>query len=119
MPGEGKYGGAHVAYRDWEEHLRKRDMAATGSGAALFLRATQRGRLNPPIGRHWFRGRPTRRGRRSHPSVGLRWLQHQLNALHLMAVMVRWGVPRPWALRLARRWERASRAWLYTANPKA
>ena len=42
-----------------------------------------------------------------------RFLRHHLNALHVMAILVRWGIPRTWALAMARRWERASRWWLY------
>jgi hypothetical protein len=41
-------------------------------------------------------------------------LRHHLNALHVMAFLVRWGIPRRWALTIAGRWERVSRRWLYT-----
>ena len=42
-----------------------------------------------------------------------RFLRHHLNALHVMAILVRWGIPRTWALAMARGWERVSRWWLY------
>ncbi len=45
-----------------------------------------------------------------------RFLRHHLNALHVMAILVRWGIPRTWALIVARRWERVSRWWLYPAG---
>ena len=107
-----------MAYRDWEAHLSERHVSATRSGTPARHRVIQQNRPSPPIGCHWIAGRRSRRGSRSHGSVGLKWLQHRLNALHLMAGMVRWGVPKPWALALARRWERASRAWLYTPKVK-
>ena len=45
-------------------------------------------------------------------------LQHQLNALHVMARLVRLGFPRLRALALARRWERVVHPWLYPVlNP--
>jgi hypothetical protein len=40
-------------------------------------------------------------------------LQHHLNALHVMARLVRLGLPRPRALGLARRWERVIHPVLY------
>jgi hypothetical protein len=107
-----------LAYRDWEAHLSERHVDATRSDTPALHRAMRQNRLGAPIGCHRIAGRPSRRWSRSHASVGLRWLQHRLNALHLMAAMVRWGVPKPWALALARRWERASRAWLYTPKVK-
>ncbi len=48
----------------------------------------------------------------------LHGLQHQLNALHVMARFVRLGFPRPRALALARWWERMVHPWLYPVlNP--
>ncbi len=40
-------------------------------------------------------------------------LRHRLNALHIMALLVRCGMPKASALAIARRWERVSHAWLY------
>jgi len=45
-----------------------------------------------------------------------RFLRHHLNALHVMAALIRWRIPRTWALAMARRWERVSRWWLYPAG---
>jgi len=42
-------------------------------------------------------------------------LQHHLNALHVMARLVRLGLPRPRAHTLARWWERVVHPLLYTA----
>jgi glycosylphosphatidylinositol transamidase (GPIT) subunit GPI8 len=45
-----------------------------------------------------------------------RWiflLRHHLNALHVMAFLVRLGISRRQALVLAGRWERLSHRWLY------
>ena len=41
------------------------------------------------------------------------WLQHHLNALHLMALCTRLGCPRLRARTLARWWERLAHPWLY------
>ena len=57
--------------------------------------------------------RQSRLPSRSEVSTIRRSLRHHLNALHVMAILVRWGVPRTWALAMARRWERVSRRWLY------
>jgi len=43
-------------------------------------------------------------------------LQHHLNALHVMARLVRFGLPRPRAHTLARWWERAVHPLLYSAR---
>jgi hypothetical protein len=40
-------------------------------------------------------------------------LRHHLNALHVMTFLMRRGLSRAWALRLARRWERLAHAFLY------
>lgn len=106
-----------VAYREWETHLCERHVASRRSGASWPVPVLRHPRPSPGIARRGNAGRTSRRLSRGHACVGLRWLQHQLNALHLMAALVRWGVPRPWALALARRWERASHAWLYAAEP--
>ncbi len=45
------------------------------------------------------------------------WLQHHLNALHLMALVIRLGCPVPRARTLARWWERLTHPWLYGAHP--
>ncbi len=45
----------------------------------------------------------------------LHGLQHHLNALHVMARLVRLGLPRPRALALAGWWERAVHPLLYPA----
>ncbi len=45
--------------------------------------------------------------------MGIRVLRHQLNALHVLARLVRLGVPRPAALALARTWERIVHPVLY------
>jgi len=39
--------------------------------------------------------------------------RHHLNALHVMAFLVRRGVPPAWARTIARGWERVSHRWLY------
>jgi len=43
-------------------------------------------------------------------------LQHHLNALHVMARLVRFGLPRPRAHALARWWERVVHPLLYSAR---
>ncbi len=43
----------------------------------------------------------------------LRWLRHHLNALQIMALGVRLGVPRDRARRFARCWERIAHPLLY------
>lgn len=43
-------------------------------------------------------------------------LQHALNALHEMAVLVACGLPRCHALRPARGWDRIVHPWLYGAR---
>ena len=43
-------------------------------------------------------------------------LQHHLNALHVMARLVRLGLPRPRAHALARWWERVVHPLLYSAR---
>jgi hypothetical protein len=43
-------------------------------------------------------------------------LQHHLNALHIMARLVRLGLPRLQALTLARWWERGVHPMLYPAR---
>jgi hypothetical protein len=45
----------------------------------------------------------------------LHGLQHHLNALHVMARLVRVGIPRPRALALARWWGRVVHPLLYPA----
>ena len=45
----------------------------------------------------------------------LHGLQHHLNALHVMARLVRVGLPRPRALALARWWEQVVHPLLYPA----
>ena len=40
--------------------------------------------------------------------------RHHFNALHVMAFLMRLGMPRSWALAIARRWERVSHRWLYS-----
>lgn len=45
--------------------------------------------------------------------VALQFLQHHLNALHVMAIFVRVGVPRPTARLIARWWERLFHPFLY------
>jgi hypothetical protein len=45
----------------------------------------------------------------------LHGFQHHLNALHVMARLVRLGLPRPRALALARWWERVVHPLLYPA----
>jgi hypothetical protein len=40
-----------------------------------------------------------------------RWLQHHLNALQILAILIRLGVPRPWALAVARQWGQVSHGW--------
>lgn len=42
-----------------------------------------------------------------------RRLHHHLNALHIMAVLLRTGLPLPVALRIARGWERLVHPLLY------
>lgn len=42
-----------------------------------------------------------------------RHMQHHLNALHVMAALVRYGSPRRHALSLARWWELRVHPWLY------
>jgi hypothetical protein len=44
-----------------------------------------------------------------------RWMQHHLNALHVMALLHRCGCPHPHALTIARRWETVAHPWLYGA----
>ena len=105
-----------MAYRDWETHLCERHAAEARSGALAPLPALRQRRPIPPNALNRTAGRPSWRVPRGHTSVGICWLQHKLNALHLMDTLVRWGVPRPWALTLARCWERISRAWLYAAE---
>jgi hypothetical protein len=46
----------------------------------------------------------------------LNMLQHSLNALHVMAVLIGCGVSRRRALRLAQRWEHVVYPWLYTRH---
>jgi len=48
-------------------------------------------------------------------AMALHTLQHHLNALHVMARLVRLGLPRPRALALARWWERVVHPLLYPA----
>lgn len=50
------------------------------------------------------------------PSTWRFILQHHLNGLHVMALLVRLGVPRQRARALAGRWERLSRRWLYAGE---
>ncbi|HSB73763.1 MAG TPA: hypothetical protein VLT62_30935 [Candidatus Methylomirabilis sp.] len=45
--------------------------------------------------------------------MALQFLQHHLNALHVMAVFVRVGVPRPTARLIARWWEGVFHPLLY------
>jgi hypothetical protein len=39
-------------------------------------------------------------------------LHPRLNALHVMAILIRWGCSRPRARRFARVWERLTHPWL-------
>ena len=107
-----------MAYRDWEKHLCERHVAPRLSGPPWFppslWRRSRHGQGIAALGQTDWQSRLSSRG---HACVGLIRLQHQLNALHIMAALVRWGVPRPWALALARRWERVTHGWLYTAGP--
>ncbi len=41
------------------------------------------------------------------------WLQHHLNALHIMGRLIRLGCTRPRARTAARRWEAIVHPWLY------
>lgn len=103
-----------VAYRDWEVNSCERKVAPGRSGARLLLRYDwRRLGLTPAV----ITTRPSRQRARGQASVGFRRLQHELNALHIMAALIRWGVPRYWALALARRWERVFHGWLYTTEP--
>lgn len=103
-----------MAYKDWERKLRKRrfmeGLSVTIWSAPWLLGHLKHGQhiaaLRNP-------GAASRGSSRSRACVGFRWLQHQLNALHLMSLLVRWGVPRSWALAVARRWENVSHSWLY------
>ncbi len=65
------------------------------------------------IAPRWTAGRVASGASGGRTSRGLLQLQHHLNALHLMAVLARWGIPRRWARALARCWERMSHGWLY------
>lgn len=101
-----------MAYKDWERHLYERHFASRLSdstwSAPSWLR---RGRRRQ---RHALPGNTGRRSRmssRGQASGGFLRLQHESNALRIVAVLARWGVPGPWALALARRWERARRGW--------
>ena len=47
--------------------------------------------------------------------MDLHGFQHHLNALHVMARLVRIGLPRRRALALARWWEPVVHPWLYPA----
>jgi len=42
-----------------------------------------------------------------------RLTQHHFNSLHMMARLVRWGLPRRRALLIAQKWERFAHPWLY------
>lgn len=44
------------------------------------------------------------------------WLQHHLNALHIMARLVALGIPRSRARRIASRWEFLAHPWLYPVS---
>jgi len=105
-----------VSYRDWETHLCKRYGVRRRSGAPWPLPVLGHPRPSQGIAHSGNAGRQSRRLSRGHASAGLLWLQHQLSALHLMVVLDRWGVPRPWVLALARRWERVRHAWLDAAG---
>ena len=107
-----------MAYKDWEKHLCERHFAARLSGSTWsppsWLRRRRQARRIAALGNTGRQQRMTSRGQ---GSMGFLRLQHRSNTLHMVAVLARWGVPGPWALALARRWERARHGWL-DANGK-
>lgn len=103
-----------MAYMDWERNLRKRNflrgLSVTAWSPPLLLCSARRGQHNAAL---WNPGRSSWVSSWSQASLKFRRLQHHFNAHNIMAVMVRWGLPRPWALSVARCWEHLSRGWLY------
>ena len=92
-----------------ETYSAPRVSIAPGSSASWRWRTKQGQQIAP----RWTAGRVASGASRGHTSPRLLQLQHHLNALHLMAVLARWGIPRRWARALARCWERMSHGWLY------
>lgn len=103
-----------MAYKDWDRNLRKRrlvrGLCITTWFPPSLLWHSRQGQHNASF---WNHGRSSWGSFWGHASLRFGWLQHHLNALHVMAVLVRWGVPRPWALTVSRCWEHLSRGWLY------
>ncbi len=97
-----------------ETHSAPRVSVAPGSPASWRWRT----KLDPQIAPRWTAGRVLSGASWGHTPRGLFQLQHHLNALHLMAVLARWGIPRRWARALARCWERMSHGWLYGSGLK-
>ncbi len=110
-----------MSYRDWESSLRKRNSVRvlsvpTESPLSLW-RSSRQGQRTASV---WSRRDASIRAPRGlaqwQPLPRPPSLQYHFNALHIMAGLVRWGVPRTWALAVARCWEHVSRRWLYATR---
>jgi hypothetical protein len=105
----------------WEKSKRTENALKHSIGQARFPRsAPTRASTGGRIGSVWDASsssdrQPCESCRRATSKLH-RFLQHHLNALHVMAILVRLGVPRTWAMAVARGWERVSRWWLYAAD---
>jgi hypothetical protein len=110
-----------MAYKDWEKDLCGRNSTRVVSihtwSAHAALRGAGRRRRNASMGTtRTSAHRPSRGWATTRPATGVWVLQHRMNALHITARLVRWGVPQPWARVAVRCWEHVCR-WLRAPEP--